>query len=175
MAIVVIGTSFVDLKGFPDNVYIPKGRNAGRVEIIHGGVGRNVVEDIANVELEPKFVSLIDKSEMGKAVIDFATQFVGNPYVYGGTSLTNGADCSGFTMAVYQNFGYSLPRSSTSQRSAGTGVTYAEAQPGDLICYSGHVGIYAGNGKIVHASNARTGIIVSDANYRQILAVRRIF
>ena len=70
MAIVVIGTSFVDLKGFPDNVYIPKGRNAGRVEIIHGGVGRNVVEDIANVELEPKFVSLIDKSEMGKAVLE---------------------------------------------------------------------------------------------------------
>ena len=70
MAIVVIGTSFVDLKGFPDNVYIPKGRNAGRVEIIHGGVGRNVVEDIANVELEPKFVSLIDKSEMGTAVLE---------------------------------------------------------------------------------------------------------
>ncbi len=110
----------------------------------------------------------------GVEVVNYACQFIGNPYVSGGTSLTNGADCSGFTMAVYQHFGYSLPRSSTSQRSAGVGVTYAEAQPGDIICYAGHVGIYIGNGQIVHASTPSTGIKIGSATYREILAVRRI-
>ena len=115
-------------------------------------------------------------SEMGQAVANYALQFVGNPYVYGGTSLTNGADCSGFVMSVYANFGVSLPHSSTSDRSQGYGVDGLDnAQPGDIICYSGHVGIYIGNGQIVHASNERTGIIVSNANYRNILAIRRIF
>ena len=92
----------------------------------------------------------------------------------GGTSLTNGADCSGFTYRVYQEFGYSIPRTSYQQRSAGTGVTYENAQPGDLICYDGHVAMYIGNGMIVHASSAKTGIKVSRAQYRTILAVRRI-
>ncbi len=110
----------------------------------------------------------------GRAVADYGLQFVGNPYVYGGTSLTNGADCSGFVQSVYKHFGYSLPRTSTEQRSAGKGVSYSEAQPGDLICYAGHIGIYIGDGKIVHASNAATGIKVSSATYRSILAVRRI-
>lgn len=115
-------------------------------------------------------------SEMGKAVAEYALQFVGNPYVYGGSSLTNGADCSGFVMSVYANFGVSLPHSSASDRSQGYAVDgLASAQPGDLICYSGHVALYIGNGQIVHASNERTGIIVSNADYRQILAVRRIF
>jgi cell wall-associated NlpC family hydrolase len=116
-------------------------------------------------------------SEMGKSVIDFATQFVGNPYVYGGTSLTNGADCSGFVMSVYANFGVSLPHSSSSLRSVGTnvGTSLSDAQPGDIICYSGHVALYIGNGQIVHASTSKTGIIVSNASYRQILAIRRIF
>lgn len=115
-------------------------------------------------------------SEIGKAVADFAVQFVGNPYVYGGTSLTNGTDCSGFTMSVYQNFGVSLPHSSSAQRSRGYDVGgLANAQPGDLICYSGHVALYIGNGQIVHASTAKTGIKISNATYRNILAVRRIF
>lgn len=115
-------------------------------------------------------------SEMGVAVAEYALQFVGNPYVYGGTSLTNGADCSGFVMSVYANFGVSLPHSSSSDRSQGYAVDgLANAQPGDLICYSGHVALYIGNGKIVHASNKKTGIIVSDASYRKILAIRRIF
>lgn len=113
-------------------------------------------------------------SDLGKKIAQFACQYIGNPYVYGGTSLTNGTDCSGFTYRVYQNFGYSLPRTSGEQRSSGTGVEYADAQPGDLICYSGHVGIYIGDGKIVHASSSTTGIIVSKATYRTILAVRRI-
>lgn len=114
--------------------------------------------------------------DLGQQVADFALQFVGNPYVYGGTSLTNGADCSGFVMSVYANFGVSLPHSAAADRKRGTGVgSIANAIPGDLVCYSGHVGIYIGNGQIVHASNSRTGIIVSDANYDTIIDVRRIF
>ena len=112
----------------------------------------------------------------GADVARFAVQFVGNPYVYGGTSLTNGADCSGFVMSVYNNFGVSLPHSSAADRNVGATVNGIEnAQPGDIICYSGHVGIYVGNGQIVHASTSKTGIIVSNASYRKVLTVRRIF
>ena len=114
-------------------------------------------------------------SATGQAVVDYAVQFVGNPYVWGGTSLTNGADCSGFIMSVYAHFGYSLSHSSAAMRSVGRGVSYAEAQPGDIICYDGHVAIYMGGGQIVHASNAKDGIkISSNAAYRTILAVRRL-
>lgn len=115
-------------------------------------------------------------SSQGQAVVNYAMQFIGNPYVWGGSSLTNGTDCSGFTMSVYSHFGVSLPHYDGAQRSCGTAVlSLAEAQPGDLICYYGHVGIYIGNGQIVHASNPRTGITTGSATYRQIAAIRRIF
>lgn len=115
-------------------------------------------------------------SASGQAVANYALQFVGNPYVWGGSSLTNGTDCSGFTMAVYANFGVSLPHYTGSQEHSGTAVnSLAEAQPGDLILYSGHVAIYLGNNQIVHASNPRYGITTGTATYRNIVAIRRIF
>ena len=114
-------------------------------------------------------------SGKGSSVVSYATQFVGNPYVWGGESLTNGADCSGFIKSVYAHFGVSLPHSSGAMRSCGVGVSYSEAKPGDIICYSGHVAIYMGGGAIVHASNKKDGIKISyNAAYRSIVAVRRV-
>ena len=116
-------------------------------------------------------------NEMGVAVAEYAIQFVGNPYVWGGTSLTDGADCSGFVMKVYEEFGVSLPHSSAADRRQGSAVSggLKNAQPGDLICYSGHVALYIGDGKIVHAASEKSGIKISKADYRKILAIRRIF
>lgn len=110
----------------------------------------------------------------GQAVVDYAMQFIGNPYVWGGTSLTNGADCSGFVMSVFGHFGISLPHSSYALRSCGRAVSYSNAQPGDLICYSGHVAIYIGGGRIVGAQSSAVGIATQNATYRTILAVRRV-
>ena len=114
-------------------------------------------------------------SAEGQAIVNYALQFVGNPYVWGGNSLTNGTDCSGFVHLVYAHFGYSVARQSAALAGSGYGVSYAEAPPGDIICYSGHVAIYIGNGAIVHASDERSGIKVSsNAAYRPIVAVRRV-
>ena len=137
----------------------------------------NVIDSDNTVSLEDYQAETSSSSSYGSgsSVVDYATQFVGNPYVWGGTSLTNGADCSGFVQSVYANFGVSLPRTSYEQQNAGTEVSYADAQPGDLICYGGHVAIYMGDGKIVHASNSTDGIKISnDATYRTILSVRRL-
>ncbi len=112
-------------------------------------------------------------SATGSNIANYACQFVGNPYVAGGTSLTNGADCSGFVYAVYKAFGITVPRSSYSQAQYGREVSYDSAQAGDVIYYGGHVAIYLGGGRIVHASTARTGIKYESATYRTILTIRR--
>ena len=110
----------------------------------------------------------------GQAIVDYACQFIGNPYVWGGTSLTDGADCSGFVQSVFAHFGISLPRTTYDQIYAGVEVSYDQAMPGDLICYDGHIGIYIGNGQIVNAQNPEHGIGISPATYTTILSVRRI-
>ena len=119
--------------------------------------------------LNPPFSTSVSGSD----VVSYACQFIGNPYVWGGESLTNGADCSGFIKSVYANFGISLPHSSVALQRAGSEVSYENAQPGDIVCYAGHVAIYMGGGQIVHASNARTGIKISSAYYRTPICVAR--
>lgn len=110
----------------------------------------------------------------GQAVVEYASRFIGNPYVWGGTSLTHGADCSGFVQSVYKHFGIQLPRTSSQMRSAGRAVSYSNARPGDVICYNGHVGIYKGNGQIVNAINRARGIGILSATYANIITVRRL-
>ena len=135
----------------------------------------NTVDYSSSESSSDSSASSSTSSGSGSSVVSYATQFVGNPYVWGGTSLTSGADCSGFVQSVYANFGVSLPRTSYEQQNAGYEVSYADAQPGDLICYGGHVAIYMGNGQIVHASNSRDGIKVSNnAAYITINSVRRL-
>lgn len=132
-----------------------------------------LAEEAAKAEEEAKAAEA-ETVGNGQAVVDYAMQFVGNPYVWGGTSLTNGADCSGFVQSVYANFGVSMPRTSSAMRSAGTEVSYSEAVPGDVICYEGHVGIYIGNGQIVNAIDEAHGLGVSSATYTNIITVRRL-
>lgn len=110
---------------------------------------------------------------LGSSIAGYALKFVGNPYVYGGTSLTNGADCSGFTMSVHKHFGINIPRNSTAQSYGGKRISIGAVQPGDIIYYGDHVGIYIGGGQIVHASTERTGIKISSYTYRTPIRVSR--
>lgn len=143
-------------------------------ESVAGSASTGVVTATNSATYDVSSIYAANGSDLGKSIAVFACQFIGNPYVPGGTSLTEGADCSGFVFSVYKEFGYAVPRTSYSLRSAGTEVAYENAQPGDIICYPGHVAIYIGNGLIVHASSIKTGIKISNANYRGILAVRRL-
>lgn len=131
-------------------------------------------------EEEPVYNEPSSNSGLGQQIVDYARQFLGNPYVYGGTSLTNGTDCSGFVQSIYANFGYSLPRTCTTQSVCGRGVSVDELQPGDLVIYSSygeiqHIAIYSGNGNTIHASNWDTGIIETSLSYSgDIYCCRRI-
>ncbi len=130
---------------------------------------------IAKEQEEQRIAAEAARQEKRAAVVAYAKQFIGNPYVYGGTSLTRGTDCSGFVRGVYRHFGVSLPRTSSAMRSVGYKVSARDMQPGDIVCYSGHVGIYAGNGKIVNAINEQKGIGMTSVYYKPIITVRRIF
>ncbi len=141
-----------------------------------------VEEDYSEPAYEETYVeeteAEVSYSSTGESIVNYAVQFVGNPYVYGGTSLTNGADCSGFTQSVFANFGISLPRTAAQQATGGTAVDLSNIQAGDLLFYDngggiGHVSIYMGNGQVVHASTSSTGIIISDYNYRTPVSARR--
>lgn len=138
---------------------------------------RLAAEEAARVAAEQARIAAEKEAsrQKGQDIVEYAKQFIGNPYVYGGTSLTRGTDCSGFVMGVYRHFGVSLPRTSYSMRRVGTAVSYSDMQPGDIVCYSGHVGIYAGNGKIVNAIDEQRGINLSNAHYKKIITIRRIF
>ena len=172
---------------------VPEGEELEVVEVVDDWV-KIMIDDEENyvsaeyVKLEEKLGSAITMTELlyGQGVSNirvdlcqFAKQYVGNPYVWGGTSLTKGADCSGFVLSVFRNFGISLPRTSGSQANAGTKISMSEAKPGDLIFYAkggriNHVAIYIGNGQVVHASSPRTGIKISNYNYRTPAKVVRI-
>ena len=143
--------------------YLPVSENAVVEEAEEG--------EIAMIQKEARESSASYKRQQ---LADYALQFVGNPYVYGGTSLTGGTDCSGYTQSVYRHFGVSIPRTSGEQAGFGREIPYEEMEPGDLVCYSGHVAMYIGGGRIVHASSRKEGIKVSnDPAYRTIVSIRR--
>lgn len=153
---------------------VNEAQNEGKEEAFTYAESRAQEEARLQAEQEAKEKEAQEKAGSGQAVVDYACQFIGNPYVWGGTSLTNGADCSGFVQQVYAYFGISLPRTSYEQRGVGTAVSYDQAVPGDIVCYDGHVGIYIGDGQIVNAMNPAQGIGISPATYTNIITVRRV-
>lgn len=163
-----VGVKKGSTEGFVSAEYVSIAHEFDRAETLE--------EEAARLEKERQIREQA-MSSMGMKVANYGLQFVGNPYVWGGTSLTRGADCSGFILSVYAKFGVSLPHSSAADRHVGRAVPIDQSQmrPGDIVCYSGHVALYIGGGQIVHAASRRSGIKVSNAFYRKVLAVRRIF
>ncbi len=164
-----------------DLTYIEDAGDWIHISLDNGTIGY-VYAEYVNIHFGTKTAYTIDELSSTKRmqVVNYGLQFVGNPYVWGGTSLTNGTDCSGFVMRVYQNFGYTLNRSSRAQYSNGVPVSLDELEPGDLVFYAysngtiHHVALYIGNGQIVHACDSSTGIIVSNVNYTTPYGARRI-
>ncbi len=166
---------------------IPEEEQLEVVEIMENGWIKFLLDDEEYVDVEERLEKAVTLTELkyGQGVSDvrvdlvqYAKQFVGNPYVWGGTSLTNGADCSGFTLSIFKKYGVSLPHHAASQAQLGTKVDYSSAQPGDLVFYAkngriNHVAIYIGNGQVIHASSPKTGIKISSWNYRTPAGIRR--
>ena len=171
-----------DVTGYVYSQYITIGKKAQKkakeMKKFHYARSRKEEEAILAKQREASTVETNDadggRAGSGQAVVEYASRFIGNPYVWGVTSLTHGADCSGFVQSVYKHFGIQLPRTSSQMRSAGRAVSYSNARPGDVICYNGHVGIYKGNGQIVNAINRARGIGILSATYANIITVRRL-
>ena len=178
--------------GYVYSEYITIGKNAEQKaqEIVQNSESQNVEEAFQYAESREEEEARLQKEAeeaaakareeaeakagTGQAIVDYACQFIGNPYVWGGTSLTEGADCSGFVQAVFAHFGISLPRTTWDMENVGTPVSYEEAIPGDIILYDGHVGIYMGDGQIVNAINSAKGLGILPATYTNIVTIRRI-
>ena len=150
--------------------------NAAEEEIlVFSDEGEIVSQDDKTVELFTSDVLSGDTQSRSQQVVDYAMQFLGRPYRYGGVSLLNGSDCSGFLMGIFGHFGVSLPHSSAEIRSVGVNVGGLEnAIPGDVLAYSGHVGIYLGNGLMLSALNSRSGVTINSATYKPIKSIRRL-
>lgn len=150
-----------------------KNEESGSTSSSNGTSSSNSTSTSQNTSNSANNTPAVSGSGTGAAIAQYALKFVGNPYVFGGTSLTNGTDCSGFTMSVHKHFGILIPRSSVAQAAGGKPVSVASVQPGDIIYYGNHVGIYIGGGKIVHASTEKTGIKISNYTYRPPICARR--
>ena len=145
------------------------------------GISEDVVVEDSTVTIQPPSPSYTTNSELRQQIVDYAMQFLGDPYIHGGQSLATGTDCSGFTMYVLAEFGYSISRTPQGQYTgAGRSISYSEAQPGDIICYSengstcSHVAFYIGDGKILHAANPQDGVKISSATYTYVFAVKNV-
>ena len=185
-----------DIKGFVSAQYVTieedyiyaknpeeESANAAFVKELkdRAGISETVVQENTHISVQPPSTTYSTSIELRKAIIDYAMQFLGNRYINGGQSLVTGTDCSGFTMYVLREFGYSISRIPQGQyESAGRAISYSEVQPGDIICYSDngvtctHVAFYIGNGQILHAANSRDGVKISSATYTNIFGVRNV-
>lgn len=196
--IAVVNTQTLKVRGEPNTdsiviTLIPQEEELEVVEVMDNGWIKFLLDDEEAyvsgdyVDVEERLEKAVTLTELmyGQGVSDvrvdlvqYAKQFVGNPYVWGGTSLTNGTDCSGFTMSIYKKYGVSLPHHAASQAQMGTKVDFGSAQPGDLVFYAkngsiNHVAIYIGNGQVIHASSPKTGIKISTWNYRTPACIKR--